>query len=210
VNLALFALVLSLSAAEKAKSKGETAQQLLGRAKQLQLKGDPQGAKKLYQQVMGKFGDDPLDPAMAGDVDLGGAAAVNSIGDLARVEIKFLDLEISSGKSRIFNDPKQALEDILTDIDLNDVAGLRDKMWVRMNQGQCGAELDEMTPDEAMEELRTELAPKNVKVKNYESGTGSAPTLKVALKTDHYLELKMSKYGKGWIWNHTVICSRAL
>lgn len=204
----IFALVFTLFAAEKAKSGGP--QQLADQAKLALQKGDTSAAQKLYQQLLAKHGEEPLVGSLAGDVDLGGAAAVNSYGDLARFELKFIELEIASGKSRIFSDPKQALEDILHHIDLNEITELRAKMWVRMNQGPCGSELDEMTPDEAIEELRLELAPKNVKVKNYESGTGSAPTLKVALKTDRFLQLKMSKHGKGWIWNHTVICSRAL
>lgn len=204
----MFALLLTVLAADKPKT--ETPLQLVERAKKAVLKGDLPTAKKLYQQVADEHGQQPLVGSLAGDVDLGGAAAVNSFGDLARFELKFIELELSSGKARIFSDPKQALDDILHHIDLNELNELRDKMWVRMNQGPCGAELDEMTPDEALEELKLELAPKNVKVKNYEAGTSSAPTLKVALKTDRFLELKMSKHGKGWIWNHTVICSRAL
>lgn len=188
----------------------ETPQMLMDRGKAAYQRGDLTIAKKAFETLIQRFGDQPLVGSLAEDVDFGGAAAVNTYGDFAKHELKFLELEISSGKSRVFSDPKKALDDILSDIDLNEVSELRNKMWVRMLQGECGSEPDELTPDEAVDELRQELAPKNVKVKNYAAGTDVAPTMKIALKTDRYLELRLSKSGKGWIWNRTTICSRAL
>ncbi len=211
MNSLILSLVILISGAALAKPAApETAHQMVTRAKTLAKKGDPQGAKKVFEQVLVKHSTDALDGGLAEDVDIGGAAAVNTYGDLVRHEMKFIELELSQGKNRIFPDAKLALEDILTHLDLNEITEVRDKMWVRMEQGPCDSELDEMTPDEAMEELRLELAPKNVKVKNFSAGSTAKPTLKIALKTDRFLELQMSKYGKGWIWNKTVICSKAL
>lgn len=211
MNVLAITLMLFVSNAALAKAKiVESALQMAERAKSVAKRGEPHAAKKIYEEILAKHGTDTLEGSLADDVDFGGAVAVNTFGDLAHHELKFIDLEITQGKARIFPDAKQALEDILTHLDLNEITEVRDRMWVRMEQGPCGSELDEMTPDEAMEELRLELAPKSVKVKDYIAASSVQPTLKIALKTDRFLELRMSKYGKGWIWNKTVICSRAL
>lgn len=212
----IFACILSFQAAAK-KAPGKkvapvpepaTPQQMADQAKSLAIKGDLQGAKKLYDQLAVKHGGIPVGGPIADDLDFGGALAVNTYADLARHELKFIELEMREGKRRLFTDPKKTLEDLATDIELGDFDELRAKMWVRMQQGPCGEGMDEMTPDEALEELKSEIEAKTLKDQHHSVGTSAAPAMRIALRPDRHIELRMAQHGKNWIWNQTIICAR--
>ncbi len=187
---AILLLVVFVAYASFAKAP-ESAQQMMIRAKILAKKGEAQAAKKIFEQVL---------------VQEAGTAEA----DLARFELKFIELELTQGQNRIFPEAKAAMEDIVIQLDQNAITEVRNKMWVRMEQGECDSPLSDLTPNEAMDELRLELTPKNVRAKTFTAGSSARPTVKIALNNDRFLQLQMSKYARGWIWNKTVICSRAL
>lgn len=172
--------------------------------------GDLKAAKKGFELLLSKYPDETMGSSNLDDVEIGGGMSYTTYGSVAKQELEFLNLEIKEGKRRLFKNSDKALEELSAAFEINDFKTLEKQSWVRVKFGGCGSEPADILPSHLKREIQRLLEPKGAKVHNVELVLGPVPTLKAQLQTDSFIELRLSPYQSGWVWDWFTFCQRKI